>query len=78
MANVSPNARRPNTNYISLARFGSASLGVGSASLGIGSAMLGVGFLDTNMLVSPTQNGRVGGLNQRDGPARVVLHFSGI
>ena len=25
------------------------------------------GFLDTNMLVSPTRNGHVGGLNQRDG-----------
>ena len=36
-------------------------LGVGSARLGVGSVKLGVGFLDTNLLVSPARNGRVGG-----------------
>ena len=65
MANVSPNARGPNANYITLGR-------IRSARLDIGSARLGIGFKDTNMLVPPTQNGRIGGLNQLDGPARVV------
>ena len=36
------------------------------------------GFLDPNMLVCPTRNGHVGGLNQCDGPTRVVSHCSGI
>ena len=35
-------------------------------------------FLGTNMLVSPTRNGRVGGLSQCSGQVRVVLHCSGI
>ena len=54
----------PNANYIPLARVGSARLGVGSARLGIWSTKHGVGFLDSNMLVSPMQNCRFGGLNQ--------------
>ena len=35
-------------------------------------------FLGNNMLVSPTRNRRVGGLNQRDDPTRVVLVCSRI
>ena len=44
---------QPNGNYIPLAR-------IGSARLGVGSTKLGIGFLDTSMLVSPTQNDCVG------------------
>ena len=36
------------------------------------------GFFRTNMLVFSIRNGRFGGLNQREGPTRVVLRFSGI
>ena len=36
------------------------------------------GFLDTNMLVFPMRNGRVGGLNQCDGSTRMVSRCSGI
>ena len=60
MANASPNARRPNATYIPLAC-------IESGRLRVGSGKLCFGFLDTNMLVSPMRNGRVGGLNQRDG-----------
>ena len=35
-------------------------------------------FLETNMLVSPTQNSGVGGISQRQGPTPVVLRRSGI
>ena len=35
-------------------------------------------FLDTNMLVSPTQNSRVGGIAQREAPTQGVMHCSGI
>ena len=35
-------------------------------------------FLDTNMLVSPTQNCGVGGLSQRQDPTQMVLRRSGI
>ena len=35
-------------------------------------------FLDTNMLVSPTQNSHVGGIAQRDGPTRVFSRCNGI
>ena len=35
-------------------------------------------FLDTNMLVSPTQNSGVGGLSQRQDPTQMVLRRSGI
>ena len=53
---------------------------VESARLGVGSIKLVVGFRDgdTNMLVSPLRNGSVGGINQRDGPTRVVSRCSGI
>ena len=30
-------------------------------------------FLDTNMLVSPTRNSRIGGIAQRDGPTSVFM-----
>ena len=33
---------------------------------------------NANMLVSPTQNSRIGGIAQGDGPTRVFSHFSGI
>ena len=36
------------------------------------------GFFDTNMLVSPTQNGHVGGLNRHDSPTRVGSRCSEI
>ena len=51
---------------------------VGSARLGFGSTKLGVGLSDTNMLVSPMQNGRLGGLNQCDGPTQTDWRRSGI
>ena len=35
-------------------------------------------FLDTNMLVYPTQNYSVGGLSQRQDPTPTVLRRSGI
>ena len=35
-------------------------------------------ILDTNMLVSPTQNSRVGGIAQSDGPTHVFSGHSGI
>ena len=35
-------------------------------------------FLDTNMLVFPTQNYGIGTLSQREDPTRMVLHHSGI
>ena len=35
-------------------------------------------FLDTNMLVSPTQNSRVGGIAQRDSKTQVFLRRSEI
>ena len=76
MANTSPTARVPNVNHIPLAHVESARLGVGSARLGVGSARLGVGFLDTNMLVSTSGNGRVGGLNQHNGESfRVSVEY---
>ena len=85
MVNASPNARGPNANYIPLARIvstrlgvGSARLGVGSARRGVGSTKLGIGLLDTNMLVSPTRNCCVVGLNQRDSLTRVVSGRSAI
>ena len=53
-------------------------LALGPPGLAFGLARLGVGFLYTNMLVTPTRNGRVGGLNQHDSPAQVVLRCSGI
>ena len=69
---------QPNANYIQLAGVGSARLGVVSTRLGVGSTKLGVGFMDTNMLVSPTPNDRVGGLNQCDSPMQAVSRCSGI
>ena len=57
----------PNATYIPPARVLGLALGVMQIlafALGI---MQIIAFLDTNMLVSPTQNGRVGGLNHRDG-----------
>ena len=78
LANANPNARRPNTNYIPLARVGPVWHGVGSEWLGVGSPKLGAGILDTNMLVSSMQKGCVEGLNQCDNPMRMVSHCSGI
>ena len=37
-----------------------------------------IAFLDTNMLVYPTQNCGIGGLSQRQDPMRMVLRRSGI
>ena len=50
-------------------------LGVALYRLGVA---FGVAFSDTNMLVSPTRNHRVGGLNQREDPTRVVSRRSEI
>ena len=36
------------------------------------------GFSDTNMLVFPTENARVGGLDQREAPTRRDSRCSGI
>ena len=36
------------------------------------------GVIDTNILVSPTQNSRVGGIAQREPPTQGVLRCSGI
>ena len=68
-----PNAKNKqrNVNHIPMAH-------IGFARLGVGSPKLSIGFLDTNMLVSPMQNGRVGGLNQRYGPTGAVSRCSGI
>ena len=66
MANASPNIRGPNAKYIPLARIGCTRLCIGSARLHFGCTRLGVGFLDTNMLVSPMQNTRVGGQAQHE------------
>ena len=37
-----------------------------------------LGFLDTNMLVSPTQSSRIAGIAQREPPTQGILHCSEI
>ena len=79
----------PNANYIPLARVGSR---VGHCRLALGTissrwALLACvggpafgpqGFTDTNMLVFPRRNHRVGGLSQRKDLTGMVLRCSGI
>ena len=78
MANASPNTRGHNANYIPLLALGLA-LGVQGFALGAQVFVHGPrGYLDTNMLVFPMLNGRIGGPNQCDSPTPVVLHCSGI
>ena len=69
--------RKPNPMQSFIPR-GSTGLGIGSTRLGFGSPKFGVGFLDSNMLVSPVKNSRIGGLNQLGVPIQVVSGHSGI
>ena len=70
MANARPNARGPNANYIPLA------IALGVCVGGNANFMFRVGgnanfsVLDTNMLVSPARNFRVGGLDQCKTPTQ--------
>ena len=72
MANTitSPNVRGPKANYIPLLMLGlslvalEVALGAQGVALGVlGFALGPQGCLDTNMFVTPTQNGGVGGIN---------------
>ena len=74
MANARHNAKGPNANYIPLAGVGGFSEILAFA---LGETQI-LAFLDTNMLVSPTQNSRVGDIAQRDGPTQMFLRRSGI
>ena len=74
MANVSSNARGPNATYIPPARVRLV-LGQWAFALGLWGFALGLGgFSDTNMLVSPMRNARVGSLDQREG-IRVAVEY---
>ena len=81
MANVSPNATGPNMTYIPRAHIGPVMgpwglmLGPWGFALGPFGFVLGLGgFSDTNMLVSPIQNARVWGLDQREG-VRIAVEY---
>ena len=83
------NAKLPNAEYIPPTRFGvhvgyhthtdRLTLGSPGLALGLPGFALGLpGFLDTNILVSVTQNACVRGHTQREAPTRVVSRCSGI
>ena len=68
-----PNKKVAQRNYIPL------KLGWLGFTLGwLGFALGPRGYLDTNMLVSVTQNARVGCLDQREDPTKMGLRSGGI
>ena len=76
--NASPNAMEPNATYIPLACMGAC---VGCAAICVKCAAICVGCTrvsDTNMLVSPTRNSRVGGSRPTQGPNTIISRCSGI
>ena len=72
------NARRPNATYniIPLTRVGFGVRANANFRFGVGGLASGnpnIHILDTNMLVSPTQNAGVGGISQRQPPTADIL-----